>query len=53
MLDRRDIQTLMYCIRLAETTGQWRDAGPRSAERLECKLAEMLRELERRTPAAA
>ena len=26
---------------------------PRSAERLECKLAEMLRDIERRTPAAA
>ena len=54
MLDKRDIQTLMYCVRVAEASGHWREAGTRSPERLSCKLAEMLRELDReRRPTAA
>ena len=28
MLDKRDIQTLMYCIRVAETAGQWQHGLP-------------------------
>ena len=47
MLDKRDIQTLMYCIRVAETTGQWQHGYPaRSPNELECKLAELLHEIE-------
>jgi len=49
MLDRRDIQTLMYCVRVAEKSGQWQPGYPvRSPHDLECKLAELLRELDRR-----
>ena len=48
MLDRRDIQTLMYCIRIAETAGQWQSGSPaRTPHDLECKLAELLASLER------
>lgn len=44
MLDKRDIQTLMYCVRLAETSGQWQQGTPaRSPNELECKLAQLLR----------
>lgn len=47
MLDKRDIQTLMYCIRVAETAGQWQHGYPaRSPNELECKLAELLHDLE-------
>jgi hypothetical protein len=47
MIDKRDIQTLMYCIRVAETTGQWQHGYPaRSPNELECKLAELLHEIE-------
>ena len=47
MLDKRDIQTLMYCIRVAETAGQWQHGYPaRSPNELECKLAELMREIE-------
>ncbi len=47
MLDRRDIQNLMYCVRVAETTGQWQTGYPvRTPNDLECKLAELLREVE-------
>jgi hypothetical protein len=47
MLDKRDIQTLMYCIRVAETTRQWQHGYPaRSPNELECKLAELLHEIE-------
>ena len=47
MLDKRDIQTLMYCIRVAETAGQWQHGYPaRSPNELECKLAELLHEVE-------
>jgi hypothetical protein len=54
MLDKRDIQTLMYCIRVAETTGQWQDGYPaRSPNDLECKLAELLHEIEASTIRAA
>jgi hypothetical protein len=57
MLDRRDIQTLMYCVRVAEITGQWQSGYPvRTPTDLECKLAELLREVEHaahRTPTAA
>ena len=28
MLDKRDIQTLMYCIRVAETAGVWQPGSP-------------------------
>jgi hypothetical protein len=53
MLDRRDIQTLMYCVRVAETSGQWQPGYPvRSPNDLECKLAELLRELDRRSTVA-
>jgi hypothetical protein len=49
MLDKRDIQTLMYCVRLAEASGQWREASPsRSPHDLECKLARLLHEIEDR-----
>jgi hypothetical protein len=47
MLDRRDIQNLMYCVRVAETTGQWQTGYPvRTPNDLECKLAELLQELD-------
>jgi hypothetical protein len=47
MLDRRDIQTLMYCVRIAETAGQWQNGSPaRSPHDLECKLAELLASLD-------
>jgi hypothetical protein len=47
MLDKRDIQTLMYCIRVAETSGLWQHGYPaRSPNDLECKLAELLHEIE-------
>jgi hypothetical protein len=55
MLDRRDIQTLMYCIRVTEASGQWREASAkRSPHDLELKLAKLLRAIEERrvTPAA-
>ena len=52
MLDRRDIQTLMYCVRLTEVSGQWQSGYPvRTPHELECKLAELLRQVE--TPPAA
>jgi hypothetical protein len=52
MLDKRDIQTLMYCVRVAETGGQWQPGYPvRTPNDLECKLAQLLYELDRRTPA--
>jgi hypothetical protein len=57
MLDRRDIQTLMYCVRVTEISGQWQSGYPvRTPTDLECKLAELLREIDRSsrgTPAAA
>ena len=58
MLDKRDIQTLMYCIRVAETAGLWQPGSPaRTPNDLECKLAELLHEIEaastRRIRAAA
>lgn len=47
MLDKRDIQTLMYCVRLAEANGGWREASPtRSPHDLECKLAALLRQVD-------
>jgi hypothetical protein len=47
MLDKRDIQTLMYCIRVAETAGLWQQGHPaRSPNDLECKLAELMRQIE-------
>jgi hypothetical protein len=47
MLDKRDIQTLMYCIRVAETAGVWQPGSPvRTPNDLECKLAELLHEIE-------
>jgi hypothetical protein len=47
MLDRRDIQTLMYCIRLTEISGQWQTGYPvRTPHDLECKLAAMLQQVE-------
>jgi hypothetical protein len=58
MLDRRDIQTLMYCVRLTEISGQWQTGYPvRTPHELECKLAELMRQVEsqgeRDTTAAA
>ena len=57
MLDRRDIQTLMYCVRVTEVSGQWQSGYPsRSPHELECKLAELLRAVDRpaaSTPTAA
>jgi hypothetical protein len=48
MLDRRDIQTLMYCVRLTEISGQWQPGYPlRTPHELECRLAELMRVLER------
>ena len=53
MLDRRDIQTLMYCVRLTEVSGQWQSGYPvRTPHELECKLAELLRQVETRTAAS-
>jgi hypothetical protein len=50
MLDKRDIQTLMYCIRVAETAGVWQPGSPvRTPNDLECKLAELLQEIEARS----
>ena len=47
MLDKRDIQNLMYCVRLAEASGQWRETSrTRSPHDLECKLARLLHEIE-------
>ena len=47
LLDRRDIQTLMYCVRLAEVHGEWQTGYPvRSPNQLECKLARLLAELD-------
>ena len=47
MLDRRDIQTLMYCVRLTEISGQWQTGYPvRTPHELECKLAELMRQVE-------
>jgi hypothetical protein len=52
MLDKRDIQTLMYCVRVTETSGQWQSGYPvRTPNDVECKLAELLRELDTRRPA--
>jgi hypothetical protein len=52
MLDKRDIQTLMYCVRVAETSGQWQPGYPvRTTNDLECKLAQLLYEIDQRTPA--
>jgi hypothetical protein len=49
MLDRRDIQTLMYCVRVAETSGLWQPGYPvRTPHELECKLARLLQEIEGR-----
>jgi hypothetical protein len=49
MLDRRDIQTLMYCIRLTEISGHWQAGQPaRTPHDLECKLAALLRQVEQR-----
>ncbi len=51
MLDRRDIQTLMYCVRLAETSGSWQQGTPeRSPNQLECKLAQLLRQTDATAP---
>jgi hypothetical protein len=51
MLDRRDIQTLMYCVRLTEISGQWQTGYPvRTPHELECKLAELLRKVEAQEP---
>ena len=53
-LDRRDIQTLMYCVRVAEVHGHWQAGYPvRSPNDLECKLAELLSDLDRREVLAA
>jgi hypothetical protein len=53
MLDKRDIQTLMYCVRVAETGGQWQPGYPvRTPNDLECKLARLLREIDPAVPAA-
>jgi hypothetical protein len=47
MLDRRDIQTLMYCVRLTEISGQWQSGYPvRTPHQLECQLAELMHEVE-------
>jgi hypothetical protein len=54
MLDKRDIQNLMYCVRVAETSGQWVPGSPvRTPNDLECKLAGLMRELDRRTAVRA
>ena len=54
MLDKRDIQNLMYCVRVAETSGQWVPGSPmRTPNDLECKLAELLHELDRRSAVRA
>ena len=50
MLDKRDIQTLMYCVRLAETHGHWQQGTPaRFPNELECKLAQLLRQADRQS----
>ena len=47
MLDRRDIQTLMYCVRVTEISGQWQTGYPvRTPHDLEVRLAEVLRTLD-------
>ena len=54
MLDKRDIQNLMYCVRVTETSGQWQSGYPvRTPHDLECRLAALLREVERAERAAA
>ena len=54
MLDRRDIQTLMYCVRVTEISGQWQTGYPvRTPHDLECRLAALLREVERAERASA
>ncbi|MFL6050919.1 MAG: hypothetical protein ACJ738_14205 [Gaiellales bacterium] len=54
MLDRRDIQTLMYCIRLTEISGQWQTGYPvRTPHDLECKLAALLQQVEGAAPVKA
>ena len=54
MLDRRDIQTLMYCIRLTEISGQWQTGYPvRTPHDLECKLAALLQQVEGAAPIKA
>ena len=51
MLDKRDIQNLMYCVRVTETSGQWQFGYlVRTSNDLEIKLAELLRELDGRRP---
>jgi hypothetical protein len=53
MLDKRDIQNLMYCVRVTETSGQWQSGYPvRTPNDLEIKLAQLLRELDSRRPVA-
>jgi hypothetical protein len=53
MLDRRDIQTLMYCVRLTEISGQWQPGYPvRTPHELECRLSELMHEVERAEQAA-
>ena len=48
MLDRRDIQTLMYCVRVTEISGQWQTGYPvRTPHDLEVRQAEALRALDR------
>ena len=38
----------MYCVRLTEISGQWQPSYPlRTPHQLECRLAELMRELER------
>ena len=44
MLDKRDIQTLMYCVRWPRATGSGSGRPPRSPNDLECKLAQLLRQ---------
>ena len=37
----------MYCVRLTEISGQWQSGYPvRTPHELECKLAELLRQVE-------
>jgi hypothetical protein len=53
MLDRRDIQTLMYCVRLTEISGQWQPGYPvRTPHELECRLSELMHAVERAEQAA-
>ena len=43
----------MYCIRVTEISGQWQSGYPvRSPHDLECKLAELLRQVDQRAPKA-